>query len=184
MQASVASNLRRVGTRMNTSADTPYLDCAYKLEEYAGRARLKRSEGKATWPGRKQVHRRYAADATLAGDVVALAEEPQQGQAQLVPVTRRGHVVAPPPSVHDAPAPLRGPAREPSPVAAHARRARGLSGHLLRAVARAGRRARRSATMSPHALQAAADAVNRNCGRFADIGLTTTETFVALLSRE
>ena len=26
-----------VGTRMNTSADRPYLDCAYKLEEYAGR---------------------------------------------------------------------------------------------------------------------------------------------------
>ena len=28
-----------VGTRMNTSADRPYLDCAYKLQEYAGSAR-------------------------------------------------------------------------------------------------------------------------------------------------
>lgn len=43
-----------VGTRMNTSADAPYLDCAYKQTEYAGLPRRKRSEGKATWPGRKQ----------------------------------------------------------------------------------------------------------------------------------
>ena len=27
-----------IGTRMNTSSDQPYLDCAYKLQEYAGRA--------------------------------------------------------------------------------------------------------------------------------------------------
>lgn len=51
-----------VGTRINTSADSPYLDCAYKLQEYAGRARRKRSEGKATWPGRKQVYRRVDGD--------------------------------------------------------------------------------------------------------------------------
>ena len=46
-----------IGTRMDTSSDMPYLDCAYKLEEYAGKARRKRSEGKQTWPGRKQVYR-------------------------------------------------------------------------------------------------------------------------------
>ncbi len=43
---------------LDTSADAPYLDCAYKIQEYAGRLRRKRSEGKATWPGRKQVYRR------------------------------------------------------------------------------------------------------------------------------
>ena len=37
-----------VGTELDTSADAPYLDCVYKLEEYAGRARRKRSEGKST----------------------------------------------------------------------------------------------------------------------------------------
>ena len=31
----------------------PYLNCAYKLREYAGRPRRKRSRSKATWPGRK-----------------------------------------------------------------------------------------------------------------------------------
>jgi nicotinate phosphoribosyltransferase len=51
-----------VGTRILTSADAPYLDCAYKLEEYAGKPRRKRSEGKATWPGRKQVYRQFDDD--------------------------------------------------------------------------------------------------------------------------
>src|SRR5687768_1130199 len=48
-----------VGTALDVSSDAPSLDCAYKLQEYAGRARRKRSEGKATWPGRKQVYRKY-----------------------------------------------------------------------------------------------------------------------------
>jgi nicotinate phosphoribosyltransferase len=72
-----------VGTRMNTSADTPYLDCAYKLQEYAGRARRKRSEAKATWPGRKQVFRHHGADGRFAGDVLTLAEDAQPGAALL-----------------------------------------------------------------------------------------------------
>jgi len=44
-----------VGTSLTTSSDAPALDCAYKLQEYDGKPRRKRSEGKATWPGRKQV---------------------------------------------------------------------------------------------------------------------------------
>lgn len=32
-----------IGTHMDTSSDMPYLDCAYKLQEYAGKARRKRS---------------------------------------------------------------------------------------------------------------------------------------------
>ena len=43
-----------VGTRMGTSADAPYLNCAYKLVAYAGRPRMKLSEQKATLPCRKQ----------------------------------------------------------------------------------------------------------------------------------
>ena len=48
-----------IGTSLTTASDAPALDCAYKLQEYAGRPRRKRSDGKATWPGRKQVWRRY-----------------------------------------------------------------------------------------------------------------------------
>lgn len=46
-----------IGTRLDVSADAPSLDCAYKLEEYAGKPRRKCSAGKATLPGRKQVFR-------------------------------------------------------------------------------------------------------------------------------
>lgn len=75
-----------IGTRMDTSADAPYLDCAYKLEEYAGRARRKRSEGKATWPGRKQVYRRYDADGRMSGDILTLEDDPQAGEPLIQPV--------------------------------------------------------------------------------------------------
>jgi nicotinate phosphoribosyltransferase len=79
-----------VGTRMNTSADLPYLDCAYKLQEYAGVARRKRSEGKATWPGRKQVYRSYDNDGLMAGDILTTADVVQSGQPLLVPVMQQG----------------------------------------------------------------------------------------------
>ncbi len=85
-----------VGTRMNTSADAPYLDCAYKLEEYEGLPRRKRSEGKATWPGRKQVHRRYGQDGRIVRDVLTLAGESVAGEALLEPVMRAGRRIGPP----------------------------------------------------------------------------------------
>jgi len=63
-----------VGTALVTSADCAYLDCAYKLQEYAGVAKRKRSEGKATWPGRKQVYRKFK-DNIFAADQVTLEDE-------------------------------------------------------------------------------------------------------------
>lgn len=88
-----------VGSRLDTSADAPYLDCAYKLVEYAGRARRKRSEGKATWPGRKQVYRRYGADGQMREDVVTLVDDEPRGSPLLVPVMRGGRRLAPPESL-------------------------------------------------------------------------------------
>ena len=66
-----------IGTSLTTSSDVPALDCAYKLQEYAGLPRRKRSAGKATWPGRKQVWRRYGPDGRMAGDVVSLEADAQ-----------------------------------------------------------------------------------------------------------
>jgi nicotinate phosphoribosyltransferase len=88
-----------VGTRMNTSSDAPFLDCAYKLQEYAGRARRKRSESKATWPGRKQVFRRLASDGRFAGDTIALEGEVVEGERLLQPVLRAGRRIAAPPAL-------------------------------------------------------------------------------------
>lgn len=79
-----------VGTNMDTSADAPFLDCAYKLQEYAGRARRKRSEGKATWPGRKQVYRASDASGVMTGDVLTLETDPQPGEALIRPMMRNG----------------------------------------------------------------------------------------------
>jgi nicotinate phosphoribosyltransferase len=89
-----------VGTRMNTSADAPYLDCAYKLEEYEGLPRRKRSEGKATWPGCKQVYRRYGDDRRPLGDVVTLATAMLPGAPLLVPIMRAGQLLGPPVALH------------------------------------------------------------------------------------
>lgn len=90
-----------VGTRVDTSSDQPYLDCAYKLQEYAGQARRKRSEGKATWPGRKQVYRRFDADGHMAGDTVTLETAGQAGEPLLVPVMRGGGRLASAPTLAD-----------------------------------------------------------------------------------
>lgn len=79
-----------IGTGLTTAGDAPALDCAYKLQEYAGRARRKKSEGKATWPGAKQVYRSYAPDGTIAADLVALVGEPAEGEPLLKPVIRSG----------------------------------------------------------------------------------------------
>ena len=88
-----------LGTRLATSADAPYLDCAYKLVEYAGRPRRKRSEGKANWPGPKQVWRRHGDDGCMREDIVALEDDPQAGVALLVPVMRAGRRVGPSPTL-------------------------------------------------------------------------------------
>ncbi len=85
-----------VGTAMTTSSDAPSLDCAYKLQEYEGRPRRKRSEGKATWPGRKQVYRRYDGDGFMAGDALTLIDAPTlPGTPLLQPVMRAGCRVGP-----------------------------------------------------------------------------------------
>lgn len=96
-----------VGTRMNTSADQPYLDCAYKLQEYAGSPRRKHSEGKATWPGRKQVWRRYGPDGRMLGDLLATADEPAAGQPLLRPVMRQGKPITAAPTLEQGRAHLR-----------------------------------------------------------------------------
>lgn len=67
-----------VGTALTTSNDHPALDCAFKLVEYAGRPRSKRSPGKQTLPARKQVWRRHDAQGCIAEDLIGLIDEPQE----------------------------------------------------------------------------------------------------------
>lgn len=88
-----------VGTRMNTSADKPYLDCAYKLQEYAGEPRRKRSEGKATWPGRKQVYRNANAAGRFAEDRLTTADDVQPGVPLLSRIMQEGRRMGPLPDL-------------------------------------------------------------------------------------
>jgi len=100
-----------VGTDMGVSGDAPWLDCAYKLVEYAGRPRLKLSSKKETLVGRKQVWRAVDAAGGLRADCVGLRDEtadviaaqldaaPASVQPHLCQVMRGGVVSAASPSL-------------------------------------------------------------------------------------
>jgi len=91
-----------IGTALDISIDAPALDCAYKLQEFAGKPRRKRSEGKATWPGRKQVYRLFTDDGYFGGDTVALEDDdPQPGTPLIQPFMRAGKRLQPKPSLHE-----------------------------------------------------------------------------------
>ncbi len=78
-----------IGSRLDTSDDVPHLSCVYKLQEYANIPRRKRSEGKATWPGRKQVFRSFDGN-TMTGDVIGLENEDTSGTPLLELVMDHG----------------------------------------------------------------------------------------------
>ena len=88
-----------IGTSLTTSSDVPALDCAYKLQEYDGLPRRKRSIGKATWPGRKQVWRRYGSDGRMAGDILSIESDHHSGEPLIQPVMRAGRRIGPPPTL-------------------------------------------------------------------------------------
>ena len=79
-----------VGSSLDSSTDAPTLDCAYKLQEYRGKPKRKLSEGKVTWPGRKQVWRKRGADGRMTGDVLALESAPREGESLIVQVMKAG----------------------------------------------------------------------------------------------
>jgi nicotinate phosphoribosyltransferase len=89
-----------VGTALSTSSDAPSLGAIYKLVEIerAGAAvpLMKRSPGKHSLPGRKQVWRRTV-DGRAVGDVLGLAcdDPPAEGHALLQQVMANGRRVLP-----------------------------------------------------------------------------------------
>lgn len=91
-----------IGTALDVSSDAPAFDCAYKLQEYAGKPRRKRSEGKATWPGRKQVYRYHTSLGEMSHDIVALEEnDPCEGQPLLKPFILAGERIHQELSLHE-----------------------------------------------------------------------------------
>ncbi|WP_028349712.1 nicotinate phosphoribosyltransferase [Bradyrhizobium murdochi] len=90
-----------IGTSVATSSDEPALDCAYKLQEYAGLPRRKRSTGKATWPGRKQVWRRYGPDGRMVSDVLSVQDDHHDGEPLIGSVMRAGRRIDRQPSLQE-----------------------------------------------------------------------------------
>ena len=79
-----------IGTALTTVGDAPSLDMVYKLQQYEGRPSRKRSAGKATWPGPKQVWRWTDAQGRLLRDEVTLVHERRDAQPLLSAVMRAG----------------------------------------------------------------------------------------------
>jgi nicotinate phosphoribosyltransferase len=96
-----------VGTALATSDDAPALGGVYKLVELTERGVvrrvMKRSEGKGTWPGAKQVWR-LEKNSVAIGDLISLEDEgpPASAKALLEPVMREGRRITPQPSLEDA----------------------------------------------------------------------------------
>jgi nicotinate phosphoribosyltransferase len=90
-----------VGTRLAVSEDAPSLDCAYKLQQYAGRLCRKRSKWKETWPGPRQVYRQYDPHGRIGRDLLCCADEAHEGTALLNPVMIGGRRMARPPALAD-----------------------------------------------------------------------------------
>ena len=76
-----------VGTKVGTSADSPYIDFVYKLVELDGKPVMKTSTGKKMYPGRKQVFRKEGSD------TVALSDEKLEGTPLIELVIKEGRVV-------------------------------------------------------------------------------------------
>jgi nicotinate phosphoribosyltransferase len=94
--ASAPIDIWGVGTDLGTSRDSPVVNGVYKLVADLGaegwRGVWKRSPDKATVPGAKQVFRRLV-DGTMAGDVIAGADEAIDGEPLLVAAMRGGEPV-------------------------------------------------------------------------------------------
>ena len=95
-----------VGTRMGTSADKPYIDVIYKLCEIMSPRGvfspiMKLSQGKVTFPGRKQVYRFKDEKSNYLEDVIALADEKVDGSSLLVKVMEKGRICSDLPSLNE-----------------------------------------------------------------------------------
>ena len=97
-----------VGTAMATSYDCPALDLTYKLVQTSSRNneikfKKKRSEGKETIPGRKQIFRKFTDQGFFKADLVGLFSEkqPDDPQGLLKRIVKKGELVQPLPSLEE-----------------------------------------------------------------------------------
>lgn len=94
-----------VGTEMVTSKDAPALGGVYKLVEQEHKRKstpkMKLSEEKVTYPGKKQVYRTTDKIGNFIKDVIGLEDEPIEGISLLIPVIKDGKLCCNLPTVHE-----------------------------------------------------------------------------------
>lgn len=93
-----------VGTNMGVSSDAPYLDVLYKLsqiDDLEGNAYpvMKLSQGKVTYPGRKQVFRIADRHCAYLKDIIGLEGEKTEGKPLLEKVMENGRIMSSLPSL-------------------------------------------------------------------------------------
>jgi nicotinate phosphoribosyltransferase len=92
-----------IGTKMGTSSDAPWSDMAYKLVEYGDKPVLKRSPGKISWPGAKQLFRQRNHQGQLEKDIIGLRTERIAGtEALLRKVMEEGKIVVTLPTLSES----------------------------------------------------------------------------------
>lgn len=92
-----------IGTKMGTSSDAPWSDMAYKLVEYGDKPVLKRSPGKISWPGTKQLFRQRNHKGQLEKDIIGLRSERIAGAEPLLrKVMEEGKIVVTLPTLSES----------------------------------------------------------------------------------
>jgi len=92
-----------VGTELVTSRDDPTIAGVYKLIEYNKLPKIKISEEKLTYPGKKQVYRIYDKHNKFKEDILALDDEPipPNSEPLLLPIMKKGKLITKLPKLDD-----------------------------------------------------------------------------------
>ncbi|MGZ3424218.1 MAG: nicotinate phosphoribosyltransferase [Polyangiales bacterium] len=103
VEAGAPIDLFGVGTELVTSRDAPALGGVYKLvaidDARGHRPVRKLSPEKATWPDAKQVFRKCDARGRFTVDTIGRATERLEGEALMIPIVRKGVLVADLPTI-------------------------------------------------------------------------------------
>jgi len=92
-----------VGTELVTSSDDPTIAGVYKLIEYNNKPKIKISEDKLTYPGKKQIYRIYSKQGELIEDLLTLDNEPvpPNSEALLILVMKKGRLITELPNLNN-----------------------------------------------------------------------------------
>jgi len=92
-----------VGTELATSCDDPTIAGVYKLIEYNNKPKIKLSEDKLTYPGKKQIYRIYDKQGEFKEDILMLDNEPApaNSEALLIPVMKKGRLITELPNLNN-----------------------------------------------------------------------------------